>query len=558
MHRAHSFRHKTGFVAAILTAGVSLRYCAGWSKLTRAQTMIRNAVKNSSRVAITIASALTLLAACSDVSNVGITNSLALRPCRVAGVDTEVKCARFEVIENRETKQGRKIALNLVVLPASARVKEPDPIFLFAGGPGQAAADLAPQALAIFGGLNAKRDIVLMDQRGTGKSNFLNCKIPNDDPPGMTDPVKRDAFAARLLAECRDLLAQKADLTQYTTTIAMADYDEVRAALGYRQINLLGGSYGTRAALEYLRRYPGQVRTVTIDGVAPPSMALPATFSRDAGATYEKMLTACATDVRCDKTFPGLKARVDRLLATVAKQPRKTSVTDPITGIAKDIEVTRERLLIAVFSTLYLPEMTAMLPANLTAAEAGNFAPLLAQGAIFGGFAEDKIAFGMRLSVACAEDIPRITPAIREGDAARAPFGRFFVDEFGKACAGWPRGEMPADFDQPVTSDKPVLILSGGLDPVTPPVHGEEVRRSLSNALHLIAPNVGHGVSVRGCAPKLVKKFIETASVAGLDGECLKRLPRPMFYEPLQDVKKDAPKPALKPLDIASTAGASK
>ena len=499
--------------------------------------------------------ALLSIAACGEVATAPAGATLALKACRVAGVDTEVKCATFEVIENRETRQGRKIALNIVVLPAGARVKEPDPIFLFAGGPGQAAADLAPQALAILGGLNAKRDIVLIDQRGTGKSNFLNCKMPDVDQPGMSDLVKRDALTAKLIAKCRDQLVQKADLTQYTTTIAMADYDEVRAALGYRQINLWGGSYGTRSAMEYLRRYPQQVRTVTIDGVAPPSMALPITFSRDAGAVYEKMLAACEKEARCEKTFPGLKARVDRLLDTLAKQPRKTSVADSVTGMPREIEVTRDMLLVSVFSTLYVPEMTALLPANLAAAEGGNFAPLLAQGALFGDFAEDKIAFGMRLSVACAEDIPRIAKADIEREAQRVPFGRVFIDEFAKACEGWPKGRMAADFDQPVKSDKPVLILSGGLDPVTPPLHGDEVKRSLSNALHLVAPNVGHGVSVRGCAPKLVKKFIETASVADLDGACLQRLPRPMFYEPLRDKKKDAAKPALAE---AITTGAAK
>ena len=195
-------------------------------------------------------------------------------------------------------------------------------------------------------------------------------------------------------------------------------------------------------------------------------------------------------------------------------------------------------LLLSVFSTLYLPEMTAMLPATLRAAEDGSFEPLLAQGSLFGDFAEDRIAFGMRLSVVCAEDAPRYVKADIERDAQRLPFGRFFMDEFAKACEGWPKGRMAPDFDQPVRSNKPVLILSGGLDPVTPPVHGEEVKRTLSNALHLIAPNVGHGVSALGCAPKLVKKFIESASVAGLDGACLQRLPRPMFYEPLQEKKK--------------------
>ncbi len=491
------------------------------------------------------AAVLALLAACSEVASAPGAATLALKACRVPGVDVEVKCAQYEVIENRETGQGRKIALNLVVLPASARVKEADPIFLFAGGPGQAAADLAPQAMAILGGLNGKRDIVLIDQRGTGKSNFLNCKMPPFDAPGMSDPATRDKLTQKLIGECREQLAQKADLSQYTTTIAMADYDELRAALGYRQINLWGGSYGTRSAMEYLRRYPQQVRSVVIDGVAPPSMALPLYFGRDAGASYEKMLAACDKESRCAQAFPELQSRVEKLLATLAQKPRKTSIADPVSGNSREIEVTRELVLMSVFSTLYVPEMAALLPANLSAAERGNFAPLLAQGALFGEFAEDKIAFGMRLSVVCAEDLPRISAAEAERESRRPPFGPLFLAEFSKACEGWPRGKVPADFFVPVKSDKPVLIFSGGLDPVTPPVHGDEVKRSLNNALHLVAPNVGHGVSARGCAPKIVKKFIETASVADLDGACLQRLPRPMFYEPLQDKKKDAGAPAL-------------
>jgi pimeloyl-ACP methyl ester carboxylesterase len=504
-----------------------------------------------------------LLAGCSDGAMTPAGPRLALHGCRVAGVDTEVKCANFEVPEHRDAgpapgaaktearaeaqaeAQGRKIALNIVVLPASARVKEPDPIFLFAGGPGQAATDLAPQALAILGGLNAKRDIVLIDQRGTGKSNFLKCKLPEIELAGNIDPAKRDAEAARVIAECRDLLAAKADLTQYTTTIAMADYDEVRAALGVGQINLWGGSYGTRSAMEYLRRYPNQVRTVTIDGVAPPSMALPMSFGRDAGAAYEKMLAACEHEIRCKQNFPGLKTRVDAILGALARQPRKVSVADGRTGNLKEVLVSRELVLMSVFSTLYLPEMSALLPATLGAAEDGNFAPLLAQAALFGDLAEDKTAMGMRLSVVCAEDVPRFARAEVEREAQRAPFGRFFIDEFAKGCEAWPKGKMAANFDQPVKSDKPVLILSGGLDPVTPPQHGDEVRRSLGNALHLVAPNLGHGVSSRGCAPKLIKKFIETASVAGIDGECLQRLPRPMFYEPLRDKKNDPIPPAL-------------
>ncbi len=474
-----------------------------------------------------------------------LTPALELKPCRVAHLENEVKCATYEVVENRTTGQGRKIGLNIVVLPASARIKEADAIFLFAGGPGQAATDFGRQALAIFGDLNKKRDIVLIDQRGTGKSNGLFCKLPRDKDAGMAIAAMRDALGRKALAECLEKLSKKADLTQYTTTIAMADIDEVRAALGYEQIDLWGGSYGTRAALEYLRRYPTHVRTMVIDGVAPPSMALPLGFGRDAGASYEKMLQACEKEKSgekgCNQRYPGLRAEVAAMLDELDKKPRKVSVTDSFSGETREIEITRDVVLISIFSSLYVPELAAMTPGSLWQARHGNFNPLLAQAAAFGDGADDKMAFGMRLSVVCAEDLPRISEADAAAEAKLQPFGKVFIDEFRKGCEPWPRAKVPEDFWKPVQSNAPTLLFSGALDPVTPPPQAEEVKKSLSNAVHLVAGNIGHGVSSHGCGPRLIKQFIEKASVADLDGACLQRLPRPLFALPLQE-RKDAAK----------------
>ena len=477
---------------------------------------------------------LLALAACTGnaPSDVAAPSAISLRNCRVANIDSEVKCATLEVIENRETQQGRKINLNIVVLPAGARIKEADPIFLFAGGPGQAASELAREAMAILGGLNAKRDIVLIDQRGTGKSNGLNCKPADPDAEDSIDPVSRDQIARKLLLECRDALMKRADLTQYTTTIAMADIDAARAALGYAKINLWGGSYGTRAAMEYLRRYPDHVRSVVLDGVAPATMALPATFARDAGAAFGKMLAACASETQCATRFPRLKIDIDEIFAALEKSPRKVMLANALSGVPREIVITKERVLMAVFSSLYVPEFAALLPDSLTRAKLGDFAPLMSVTAAFGGFDEEKMFAGMRFSVVCAEDIPQIR---RDPSMVIAPFGEIFVREFSKACENWPTGVVPKDFALLPRSDKPVLILSGGLDPVTPPVFGDEAKKTLTNSLHLIANNVGHGVSSRGCAPRLIKKFIESASVAELDGKCLDRLPRPMFYEPMRE-----------------------
>ena len=466
---------------------------------------------------------------------------LTLKECRVAGVDAAVKCARHEVFENRETLSGRKIALNIVIYPASARIKEPDPIFIFAGGPGQAATDVIASVTPQLSGLTPKRDIVFIDQRGTGKSNLLSCKFPSDDAPELASPEQRRAITLKVVADCRDQLATRADLTQYGSTSAMADYDEVRAALGYAKINLWGGSYGTRTAQEYLRRYPDRVRTVVLDGVASPSMALPASFARDAGASLEAAFKACEAELNCNKRYPTFRADFAQLLDRLDRKPVSLSVREPLTNVARDVSITRQSVATQVFSMLYAPQLVAVLPEVVKQANLGNYAPLFAASGGFTDFAEDKIAFGMRLSVSCNEDIPRIDAAARAAADKLQPFQSSFIREFSTACEGWPRGKVADDFFTPVKSDKPVLIFSGGIDPVTPPVFGDEVKTTFSNSVHFVAPNIGHGVAQHGCAPKLMKQFIEKASIEGLDGECLKRIPRPSYYQAMVEKPKKNP-----------------
>jgi pimeloyl-ACP methyl ester carboxylesterase len=483
---------------------------------------------------------LYILSGCSDNNAAKAPPTLVLTECRIPGIDNAVQCGKFDVFENRETKTGRKISLNIVVLPASARVKEPDPIFLFAGGPGQAATDLVSAAKMILGTLNTKRDIVFIDQRGTGKSNLLTCKFPTDNNPDMADAVKRRELTIKLYTECRDNLAKKADLSQYGTTTAMADYDEVRAALGYDKINLWGASYGTRSAQEYMRRYPDRVRTVTLDSVASPSLILPENFARDAGAALEASFVACEKSATCNKDYPTVRADFAAMLARLDKNPQTLKVANPLTGIATEATISRDTIAMATFSTLYVPQLVAILPEALKQANLGNYVPLTALTGGMTEISEDKIAIGMRMSVNCVEDVPRITSAMREAADKIEPFRSSFIREFSTACEVWPKGKVAADFFTPVVSDKPVLILSGGLDPVTPPVFGDEIKKTFSNSVHFVAPNVGHGTSHQGCGPKIVKQFIEKASVAELNGDCLKRLPRPTFYRPMVEKQKNA------------------
>ena len=454
-------------------------------------------------------------------------STLALASCRLPGVEAMAQCGSHEVWEDREAKSGRRIALNIAVVPARVRAKEPDPIVVFAGGPGQGAVSLANQVMPLFAKLNDTRDIVLIDQRGTGQSNPLECE---DDEEQPLQAVFEDSLPERVVRSCLEGL--DADPAQYVTPMAVADLEEVRKALGYDKLNLWGGSYGTRVALEYTRRHGEHVRTMVLDGVAPPSMKLPLSFVTDGEAALTRLLEACDAQVLCRRTYPDLREMIFRLRVELARRPARVAIQNPRTGERDVISVNENVFLSGLFRPLYVAELASLLPLGVASAAGGDFNPLLAQNLEFADDISENLALGMHLSVLCAEDIPRITPAEISG-ATNSFFGRALVDDFIRACAVWPRGKIPADFYDPVRSAVPALILSGGIDPATPPRHGEEVAKSLSNAKHLVAPQIGHGVSLHGCAPRLIEGFVRKASVAGVDGRCLERIPRPLFVLPL-------------------------
>ena len=449
-----------------------------------------------------------------------------LADCRLAGVDSVAHCGSLEVWEDRQSRKGRRIAIRFAVLPARRRAAEPDPIVVLAGGPGQAAMALGPQVLPLFSRLNDTRDIVLIDQRGTGESHALDC----DDDKLPLQYAFEETLPEQLVKECAQRL--DADPRHYLTTPAMADVDEILGALGYSRVNLWGGSYGSRAALEFLRRHPSRVRTVTLDGVAPMGMKLPLSFVADGDAAFERMLFDCESDRLCAKAYPELRRNLSRLRAHLARHPEQVSITDPVTGEQDSIRVTESVFLSGLFRPLYLPELASVLPFGITMAAAGDFNALLAQNLELAQDVSDNLSVGMHLSVLCSEDIPRITQEDLD-QAGKSFFGRALVDDFIRACKWWPRGEVPSDYYEPVRSDAPVLILSGGVDPATPSRHAEEVAAMLPNSRQFVAPNLAHGVSLHGCAPRLIERFIRAGSAAQVDGSCLARIPRPLFLLPV-------------------------
>ncbi len=446
--------------------------------------------------------------------------SLALTECQLttAGIPTTVdaRCGALAVAENPAAPAGRQIKLNIAVVPAVSRNPQPDPLFILAGGPGQAIVELYPALAQSLRQIHQERDIVLVDQRGTGKSNPLECALPE------TDALEEKHVIAALQACPAEL---DADLRFYTTEIAMRDLDAVRAALGYANVNLYGISYGTRAALTYLRLFPDRVRSVVLEAVVSPDYRLFLNTAQDADRALGLLFERCEAAAACAAAFPNASADFDALLAQIEAEPRSITFPDPISAKPLTATLTRADVLNLTFPLLYAPEIAALLPLDLQQAAAGNFAPLIAQA----GASDAGLYLGMFYAVACTEDAPFIHAAEAEALAAGTRFGDR-TEMLREICTAWPRGALAPDFDAPVVSDAPVLLLSGEADPVTPPQYAARVAETLPNSLHIIGPGMGHGLVGRGCIDNLVAAFIAAGSVQGLDPACAQQLAPPPFF----------------------------
>jgi pimeloyl-ACP methyl ester carboxylesterase len=371
--------------------------------------------------------------------------------------------------------------------------------------------------------IQINRDIVLVDQRGTGESNPLDCKLPKEK---LEDISNIDDYPVEEFQAC--LEAYDADASLYTTPVAMDDLDDVRSFLRYEKINLYGGSYGTRAGLVYLRRHGEHVRTVILDGVAPPDMKLPVSAPLDGQRALDLLLADCEADTACNERFPGLRDRVKSLFARLEKQPASVRVQHPRTGEWADVEIGRTLMVNVLFGAFYSPLSSSLVPLLVERAEQNDFQPLLAMS-FTGEDLGDLLSQGMFLSVICNEDVPRVTGEDRARMASESFLGDMFESRL-KPCEFWPRAEVSEDYYEPVESDVPVFILSGQLDPITPPRWGEHIAEHLPNSKHLVVPGVGHGVLGQGCVTRLANQFLDDGTAANLDTGCVDQLRRPPFF----------------------------
>jgi pimeloyl-ACP methyl ester carboxylesterase len=436
-------------------------------------------------------------------------------------------CGELIVPENPSQPTGRQIHLAFARVPAISRRKQPDPLFVIAGGPGMAATTFYATAAPVFGRIHRDRDIILLDQRGTGGSNPLNC--PGGDE---SDYHETDSDIAAEARACLEKLSAKADVAQYTTSLAVDDLDRLRQALGYDRINMYGVSYGTRVAQQYLRRFPQHARALILDGVVPPELSLGAGMALDAEHALERILARCAREMECRKRFGDPEQDYHDLWKALQAHGVQVTVANPTTGQATHFEFTRFHLATILRLSIYSAEQTALLPLLLHEAhELKDFSRLAAQFLLLTREYTDAVAVGMNNTVACTEDIAFYDPKTTDRSKLENTFlGTAQLDGLLAICKIWPRGPIDPDFHSPLHSATPVLLLSGSDDPITPPEYAEQARRGLTNSLHVVLQDFGHGQLAAPCVDRVMEQFINRAAVAGLDTSCTKNdKPTPFF-----------------------------
>ncbi len=446
-------------------------------------------------------------------------------PQKNSGATTSAFCTRFAVPEDRAQPAGRRIELRLALIASEAPVADASLVVLLAGGPGQAAVDTWPQTAGAFAPLLRHHHVLLLDQRGTGGSNALECKGVDEDQPATFD-------AARVREQTRECLAKvstHADPRFYTTTDAVADLEAVRQALGAPRLDLVGISYGTRMAQQYARRHPDGVRSIVLDSVAPNPLALGQDFAANLDAALELQFAQCTADAACKAAFGDPMTSLRQLRAALREHPQKPVSRDPVTFAEHSEPLTALSLVGLVRMYAYTPETAAMLPLAIARGLKGDYTSLAGQQRLLTGDMSDLNANMMQLSVICSEDADLLAPRAQDADTM---LGNHLVEGLKAACEVWPHGTRPADFHEPFKSDLPVLILAGEFDPVTPPSYAEQVLAHLGNARLLLAKGQGHNVIGRGCIPKLVGDFVDKLDPKGLDAQCIDQLgPLPAFVD---------------------------
>lgn len=449
------------------------------------------------------------------------------------------QCTTLSVPLNPAEPSQGQIELSVARIPARRQTENTDALTMIAGGPGQSALDTYQSLAGAFRQLTRDRDMILIDQRGTGQSNKLNCPAL---PETLGHKTTQDLEQIRQQANaCLDSLDM--DPRFYTTSVAVLDLEEVRHQLGISQWNLYGISYGTRVALHYLRRFPESVRTIALDAVVPPPVSLGPEIATLAQRSLSLIFERCRQNPGCNDAFGHQGESVATLLEDLDRQPQTIRYEDISTGTQTTRTFSRDDLAMTLRLMSYSSQTASILPSMLhQAINYGNFAPLARQSDRQSNLLGETLATGMHHAIVCTEDVPFFPESTssdvalhdtqRLSNSANSYLGEGIIEMIEATCQSWPQGVIDDDFKEPVRSEVPALILSGEADPITPPDYGTQVAATLSNAHHIVNRAEGHMQVATGCIPILLAKFVDQASVENLDDDCLERIrPLPFFVD---------------------------
>ncbi len=464
--------------------------------------------------------ALAVSAVAPDLLHLG---SLTLEPCEIGrrglGLATlRAYCTAFEVPENHAAPGGRRIRLRVAVVRAEAAQAQPDLVTFLDGGPGGAATEDYPMIAGAFEPLRKQRAVLLVDQRGTGGSNVLEC----EDKEGASL-----ARAIEVLRGCVTKLAPRAAPQYYATTDAVEDLEAVRRSLGSPRLDLVGVSYGTRMAQQYARRHPEAVRALVLDSSVPNTLVLGSEHARNLEATLQELFARCRAERSCSTRYGDPYQTLQRLQARLRAHPQQLTLRDPYTFSLQQKSIDAGALAQLVRLYAYSPYTAALLPYVLQEADAGHYEPLLGQAQVVIGDVSDSLTGGMALSVTCAEDADRLR--INLADAGTV-LGNGLTEWLLAACAVWPHGSRPTDFNEPLRTAVPVLVLAGEHDPVTPPRYAQQIVQTLPHARLLQVKGQGHGLLTVGCMPRLLDEFLRQGDAKRLDAHCLEVLAQTPFF----------------------------
>ncbi len=450
---------------------------------------------------------------------------LTLEECRISGgagfPGIKARCGTLERHEDPSDPASPVLSLSVAVVSALSLEPEPDPFVPIAGGPGQSTIEFYSMLTKAFEDIRLTRDIVLLDQRGTGKSAKMECDAGDEIIDGQLSLEETIA----LTRICLGALPHNPEF--FTTSVAVADLEALRVALSYPQFNIYGISYGTRVAQHFVRRYPDSVRSVILDGVVPPQLAFGAGIALEAQKALHNIFDRCANSPACKQQFPNIADEFSTLEARLADGSVTVDLANPLSGAPDTVQFGDAELAGAIRLLSYNPHTLALIPLLIHEAANDNYAPLAAQFLMVMDKMSDALAIGMHNSVVCTEDAPFYDDVmVSRDELERTYIGLMQVDALEAICSVWPQGVLDPEFKTALQTDKPVLLLSGDADPVTPPHFADLAAVGLRNKKHLTGLHQGHGQAGTGCMPEVMGRFIKTLSVADEDldpDKCLLR-----------------------------------